>query len=65
MATFIGTLIIVGLCCLAMGVGLIFSGKPFSGGCGSKPPGTPRCETCPKREQHKADHEHSQGESPC
>lgn len=50
MDVFIGTLILVGLCCLAMSFGLLISGKPFRGGCGSKPPGTPRCEGCPKKD---------------
>lgn len=49
MGLFLGTLIIVGLCCLAMSLGLLFAGKPLRGGCGNKPPGTPRCESCPKR----------------
>ena len=49
MSIFIGTLIIVGLCCLAMGLGQIVDGKPLSGGCGNKPEGAPRCETCPNR----------------
>ena len=52
MGVFLGTLIIVGICCLAMSFSLLFSGKPFSGGCGSKPTGAPRCETCPKRNRH-------------
>jgi len=49
MAVFIGTVIIVGFCCLAMSLGLLLGGKPFSGGCGHRPAGTPRCEDCPKR----------------
>ncbi len=49
MALFIGTLIIIGLCCLAMGVGLIIDGKPLAGGCGNKPNGVSRCESCPNR----------------
>jgi hypothetical protein len=49
MALFVGTLIIVGLCCLAMGLGQIIDGKPLSGGCGNKPKGVSRCDTCPKR----------------
>jgi len=49
MSIFIGTLIIVGLCCLAMGLGQIIVGKPLSGGCGNKPKRLPRCESCPKR----------------
>lgn len=49
MSLFIGTLIIVVLSCLAMGIGQIIEGRPLSGGCGNKPKGTPRCESCPKR----------------
>lgn len=49
MGLFIGTLIIVGLCCLAMGIGQLIAGRPLAGGCGNKPAGTPRCESCPKR----------------
>ncbi len=55
MGIFLGTLIIVSVCCLVMSFSLLFSGKPFSGGCGSKPPGTPRCEACPKRDRLKPD----------
>jgi hypothetical protein len=47
MALFVGTLVIVLLCCLAMGLGLLLSGRPLAGGCGSKPPGSPRCANCP------------------
>jgi hypothetical protein len=63
MGEFLGTLIIVGLCCLAMSIGVLFSGKPFSGGCGSKPPGTPRCEGCPKRGRHQPAMTDSEGQS--
>jgi hypothetical protein len=49
MSVFIGTLFIVGLSCLAMALGQIIDGKPLSGGCGSKPKGSPRCASCPKR----------------
>ena len=49
MAIFFGSVIIVLLCCLGMGLGLLFTGKPLSGGCGNKAPGTPRCKTCPNR----------------
>lgn len=49
MSLFIGTLIVVSLCCLAMALGQIIDGKPLSGGCGKKPEGTPRCGTCPNR----------------
>lgn len=49
MSLFVGTLIIVVLCCLAMGIGLVIGGRPLSGGCGRKPGGSPACESCPKR----------------
>jgi hypothetical protein len=49
MGLFLGTLIIIGLCCLAMGIGQLLDGRPLAGGCGNKPAGTPRCESCPKR----------------
>jgi hypothetical protein len=52
MALFVGTLLIVLLCCLAMGLGLLLSGRPLAGGCGSKPPGSPRCANCPHRNSH-------------
>jgi len=63
MITFIGTLIIVLACSLAMGLGLLFTGKPLSGGCGKKAPGTPRCHTCPKRDRKIRKGEQLAGES--
>ena len=63
MITFIGTLIIVLACCLAMGLGLLFTGKPLSGGCGKKAPGTPRCQACPKRHKKIRKDEQYAGES--
>ena len=63
MGVFLGTLIIVSICCLAMSLSLLFSGKPFSGGCGSKPPGSPRCEACPKRKRHSRPPNNAEGES--
>jgi hypothetical protein len=59
----LGTLIIISLCCLAMSLSLLFYGKPFKGGCGNKPPGTSRCETCPKRDRRKPDPNDAEGES--
>jgi hypothetical protein len=50
MELFLGTLIITGLCCLAMALGLIIDGKPLSGGCGRKDGGGTRCESCPNRQ---------------
>ncbi len=55
MGTFIGTLIIVILCCLLMGLGLVFTGKPLPGGCGKNVPGKPRCKTCPNRNKRQAE----------
>jgi len=63
MVTFIGTLIIVILCCLMMGLGLVFTGKPLSGGCGKKVPGAPRCKTCPNRGKKIRQDEHLAGDS--
>ncbi len=63
MGTFIGTLIIVILCCLLMGLGLVFTGKPLSGGCGKTTPGKPRCKTCPNRGKNIRQDEHPAGES--
>jgi len=63
MEIFIGTLIIVIVCCLVMSVSLLLSGKPLRRGCGSKPPGMPRCETCPKRDRLKPVLNDTEGES--
>jgi hypothetical protein len=63
MGVFLGTLIIVGVCCLAMSFSLLFSGKPLSGGCRSKPPGSPHCEACPKIDRHKPALNEPEGES--
>lgn len=63
MGMFMGTVIIVSICCLAMSLSLLFAGKPFRKGCGSKLPGKSRCETCPKRDQYKPDSKDAKGES--
>ena len=63
MATFIGTVIIMILCCLMMGLGLVFTGKPLSGGCGKKAPGAPRCESCPNQDKINRQDGHPAGES--
>jgi hypothetical protein len=49
MTIFFVTLIIVGLSCLAMSLGLLIAGRPLSGGCGNSQPGAPNCASCPKR----------------
>ena len=63
MIIFLGTLIIVGLCCLAMGLGLLIADRPLSGGCGKKPAGSQGCEGCPGR--RRADCAKTGGESEC
>ena len=63
MGVFLGTLIIIGICCLALSFSLLFSGRPLSGGCGGKPPGAPRCEGCPNKNRHRPATEEPEGES--
>lgn len=46
MSIFFGTLLIILLCCLAMGVGLLM-GKPLQSRCGMV--GTEPCRDCPRR----------------
>jgi len=53
MEVFLGTFIIVTTCCIAMGVGLILSGKPLTGGCGSQIPKASGCMACPSRGKKK------------
>jgi hypothetical protein len=50
MALFLGTLITVILCCLAMGIGLLLHGKPLAGGCRGGGSAIARCAGCPHRE---------------
>ncbi len=63
MATFIGTLIIVTLCCLALALGLLVAGKPLSGGCGKTLPGKLRCLVCPHRRRGECKDRSLEGES--
>jgi hypothetical protein len=63
MTLFLGTLLIVLLCCLAMGLGMLVDGRSLAGGCGGKPPGAPECVDCPRRK--KAPGSGQQGESGC
>ena len=53
MEVFLGTLIIVIACCIAMSLGLILSGKPLRGGCGSPLSESTGCEACPNRGKKK------------
>ena len=56
MEIFLGTLMIVIGCCIAMGLGLILSGKPLSGGCGTQMPAATECAACPNRGNKKVCH---------
>jgi len=63
MTVFLATLIGTIVCCLLLGLGLLLSGKPLEGGCGTAPPGLSRCAGCPnqgRREPsecpHRGDH---------
>ena len=49
---FLGTLLIIVVCCLLMGIGLLLCGRPLVGGCGRKPPGSTGCAGCPNRQRH-------------
>jgi hypothetical protein len=49
MTLFIGTLIIVLLCGLAMGIGLLLRGQPLTGGCSAGWSEGKRCGDCPHR----------------
>lgn len=64
MTVFIGTLIIVGLSCLLMALGVLLGGKPLSGGCG-KAPGKPQCQSCPRRKSDQAKIKDIEGEPEC
>jgi hypothetical protein len=64
MSLFIGTLVIVGLSCLVMALGVLLGGKPLSGGCG-KAPGTPQCQACPRRKEEQANIDDMGGEPEC
>ncbi len=63
MALFLGTLLIILLCCLIMGLGLLLDGRKLAGGCGGKPPGSPGCADCPR--ERAAAEEGGRGESEC
>ena len=50
MLMFLGTVLIVVLCCLGLGLGQLLGGRPLRGSCGSRMPGAARCAGCPLRE---------------
>lgn len=49
MLMFLGTLLIVTLCCVGLGLGLLLAGRPLRGGCSSHSKGEARCADCPHR----------------
>ena len=53
MALFLTTLLVTGVCCLLMGLGVLLGGKPLQGGCGKAPPDISRCAACPNRGHHE------------
>ena len=63
MTLFFGTLLIVLLCCLIMGLGMLLDGRRLAGGCDGRPPGSPECADCPRKRQPPEDN--GQGESGC
>ena len=65
MGIFLGSLIIFGLCCLVMSLGMIIDGRELSGGCGKGAPGKPPCEGCPKRNRQRANGKEAGGEYEC
>jgi hypothetical protein len=50
MTLFLATLLITILSCAGLGIGLLLRGRPLTGGCGGKLPGSARCADCPHRE---------------
>lgn len=46
MELFLGTIIIVIVCCAVMALGTLLSGKPLPGGCGKQLPGSDACAGC-------------------
>jgi len=49
MLMFLGTLLIVTLCCVGLGLGLLLAGRPLRGGCRSHSQDGQRCVDCPHR----------------
>jgi len=69
MQVFLGTLIIMILCCLLMALGLIVTGRAMSPGCGMRTFGKAGCDSCParagKRCVNEDAHGLSDGSGPC
>jgi len=49
MALVLGTFIIIFMSCAMLGMGLVFAGKPLTGGCGKRIPGKASCNGCPNK----------------
>jgi hypothetical protein len=50
MELFLGTLIIILICCFALALGTLVSGNPLEGGCGKRVNGSDDCTGCPGRD---------------
>jgi len=61
MATFVGTLLIFGLCLVLMAAGPALSGRAMHRGCANKGPATPRCAACPRRNEEGTAKENPDG----
>ena len=53
MSVFLGTLLVFGVACLLLGLGMIVDKRKLQGGCGHKPQGAKRCAECPGRKEHE------------
>lgn len=63
MSVFLGSLAVFCLCGLLMSIGLLLGYRGLTGGCSSRPAGTPRCESCPRRSLRGRDNRDGGGEN--
>lgn len=54
MTMFIGTLVVITLCALALGLGLLLGGNPLKGSCNGAGSGRLKCLVCPGRHRNPA-----------
>ena len=52
MGLFLGTLAVFLVACVLLGAGFLLDDRRLQGGCGHKPEGAPRCDTCPNANRH-------------
>jgi hypothetical protein len=52
MALVLGTFIIIFISCAMLGMGLVFAGRPLTGGCGKRIPGKASCNGCPNKSKN-------------